>query len=292
MKITVTGSLGNISKPLAQKLLALGHDITIISSQADRKAEIEALGAKAAVGSVTNAEFLESAFAGADAVYVMIPPNLGGSHFIENAARAGEAYASAITAASVKRVVMLSSIGADKPDGNGPIAGLYKIEEQLSRLEGVDLVILRAGYFYFNLFGNISLIKGMGIMGSNTSANNSVPLVHPSDIADAAAEELLGSSTGKNIRYVVSDWRKWSEVAAVLGSSIGKPDFPWVQFTDEQAKQGMIQAGLGDELASLYVEMGNGLRDDHISEDFIKRGRPVTGKTKLETFAEDFSKNF
>src|SRR4051812_4781673 len=110
MKITVTGSLGNISRPLAQKLLALGHDITIVSSQADRKADIEALGAKAAIGSVTDAEFLETAFAGADAVYVMLPPNLGGSHFIENAARAGEAYASAITSAAVKRVVLLSSI--------------------------------------------------------------------------------------------------------------------------------------------------------------------------------------
>ena len=57
MKITVTGSLGNISKLLAQELIAHGHDVTIISSKADKQAEIEALGAKAAIGSVTDAEF-------------------------------------------------------------------------------------------------------------------------------------------------------------------------------------------------------------------------------------------
>ncbi len=49
MKITVTGSLGNISKPLAQELIAKGHDLTIISSKAEKQQEIEALGAKAAV---------------------------------------------------------------------------------------------------------------------------------------------------------------------------------------------------------------------------------------------------
>jgi nucleoside-diphosphate-sugar epimerase len=31
MKIIVTGSTGNISKPLTQKLVAAGHDVTVIS---------------------------------------------------------------------------------------------------------------------------------------------------------------------------------------------------------------------------------------------------------------------
>ena len=32
MKIIITGSLGNVAKPLAQQLVAEGHDITIVSS--------------------------------------------------------------------------------------------------------------------------------------------------------------------------------------------------------------------------------------------------------------------
>jgi len=60
MKIIVTGSLGNISKPLAQELIVKGHDVTIISRKAYKQKEIEALGAKAAVGSVEDLEFFRT----------------------------------------------------------------------------------------------------------------------------------------------------------------------------------------------------------------------------------------
>src|SRR5580658_2402046 len=67
MKITVTGSLGNISKPLAKQLIAAGHQVTIVSSNADKTADIEALGATAAIGSIADTVFLTKAFTGADA---------------------------------------------------------------------------------------------------------------------------------------------------------------------------------------------------------------------------------
>src|ERR1700761_7220014 len=71
MKITITGSLGNISKPLTIALVQKGHTVTVVSSNAERQKEIEALGAKAAIGKMEDAEFLTSAFKGADIVYVM-----------------------------------------------------------------------------------------------------------------------------------------------------------------------------------------------------------------------------
>ena len=36
MKITLTGSLGNISKPLAEILIKNGHEVTIISSNSKK----------------------------------------------------------------------------------------------------------------------------------------------------------------------------------------------------------------------------------------------------------------
>ncbi len=71
MKIIVTGSLGNISKPLTEELVKKGHSVTVISSKAERQKDIEALGAKAAIGTMADADFLSVTFKGADAVYVM-----------------------------------------------------------------------------------------------------------------------------------------------------------------------------------------------------------------------------
>jgi len=103
MKIIVTGSLGHISKPLVQKLVAEKRDVTIISSNPDRKAEIEALGATAAIGSVSDLAFLTDTFKGADAVYTMVPPFFGASDWKQHIAGIGKIYAQAIAVAGVKK---------------------------------------------------------------------------------------------------------------------------------------------------------------------------------------------
>jgi uncharacterized protein YbjT (DUF2867 family) len=292
MKIIITGSLGNIGKPLAKQLVSAGHEVTVISSNAERKQAIEEIGAKAAIGSVSDSAFLADTFAGADALFAMTPPNLGGKNVISNTVNAGKAFAEAIKKANIKRVVMLSSIGAHLPNGTGPIAGLHPIEALYNELDNTALTILRAGFFYTNLYNDVPMIKGAGIMGANYPADLKMPMVHPEDIAAAVAEELQKDATGKNIRYIISDVRTPGEVAKTLGAAIGKTDLPWIEFTDEQSLQGMTQAGLPEELAGLYTEMGSALRSDKIAEHFFSGNFSVDGKIKLEDFAKEFTEKF
>lgn len=292
MKIIVTGSLGNTGKPLAQHLIAEGHDITVISSSEAKKGEIESLGAKAAIGSITDVHFLVKTFEGADAVFAMTPPIMGETNIVENTVNAGKNYAEALEKASVKRVVMLSSVGADSPVENGPIKGLHQIEKLYSGLKNSSVTFLRAGYFYTNFFNDVPLIKNAGILGGNYPANANIPVVHPTDIAKAAAEELIKNTSGKNIRYIVSDSRPSGDFAKVLGSAIGNSELPWVEFTDEQSLDGMVQAGLPKEMAELYVEMGRGMRTGVVQKDFIEHGSVVEGSTKLEDFAKEFAAKF
>ncbi|MGJ1445713.1 NAD(P)H-binding protein [Sphingobacterium spiritivorum] len=292
MKITITGSLGNIGRFLTERLLQSGHHVTVVSHSEGRKQEIEKLGAVAAIGSINDVSFLRNAFKDADAVFAMTPPNMGGSHIINNTVEAGKAIAQAIKESAVSRVVMLSSIGAGLPDGNGPIAALHHIERIYTELEDVAVTFLRAGYFFTNFYNDIPLIKAVGITGSNYPSSTSIPLVHPFDIAMAAAEKLEQPFTGKNIQYVISDFRAAGDVADVLGNEIGKPELPWIEFTDEEALHGMMQAGVPEEIAGLYVEMGAGIRAGKIQADFMNVGAPVTGQVKLEDFAKEFSGRF
>ncbi|MET0463565.1 MAG: NAD(P)H-binding protein [Chitinophagaceae bacterium] len=292
MKFTLTGSLGNTGKPLAEQLVKAGHTVTIITSDAAKTAAIASIGATAAVGSVTDAAFLTNAFTGADAVFAMTPPNLGGSNIISNTTEAGKSFAEAIKKSGVKKVVMLSSIGADLPSGTGPIAGLYNIEQLYNQLDGVAVTFLRAGYFYLNFYNDIPVIRALGIMGANYPAATNLPLVHPSDIAAAAAEELQQASTGKKIRYVISDITTAEQLAATLGKAVGKENLPWAEMTDEQFLGALTQAGLPAELAGLYTEMGKGFREGRIPAHFIKEGSPVEGKIKLADFAKEFAAKY
>jgi len=292
MKITITGSLGNISKPLAKQLIKAGHQLTIISSNAEKVAAIEALGATAAIGLVTDVDFLTKAFTGADAVYTMVPPNFGASNYREYVGSIGKNYAEAVAKAGVSRVVNLSSIGAHLNAGTGPIAGNHDVELELNKLSNVAVKHLRAPFFYVNFLSNIDMIRHMGILGSNYPATARLIMVHPEDIAAVAAEELQQEFTGKSVRYLVSDDRTLGPITTVLGTAIGKPELSWVEFTDEQALNGMLQNGLPPEIARNFVEMGTAIRSGVLWEDYDQNKPKVKGSINLEAFAEEFADRF
>ena len=290
MKFVVSGSLGNISKPLTEKLVAAGHSVTVISSKTDKTAQIEALGAKAAIGSVEDVAFLTKTFTGADAVYTMVPPNFGAGDWKKYIAGIGENYAEAIHSSGVKNVVNLSSMGAHMPEGCGPVSGLFFVEKALNSLDGVNVKHLRPGFFYPNFLANVGMVKHMGIIGGNYGENATLVIVHPSDIADVAAEELQSLSfKGKSIRYIASDEKTTNEVAAILGKAIGKPELPWVNFKDEDTLAGMLQAGVPEEIAKNYAEMGTAMRSGEMDSDYLKNKPAVFGKTKFESFAPVFA---
>jgi uncharacterized protein YbjT (DUF2867 family) len=289
MKITLIGSLGNISKPLAEILIKNGHEVTIISSDAKKVSGIEALGAKAAIGSVSDVAFLINAFNGADAVYTMVPPNWGVSNYRQYIADAGKNYMVAIKASGVKRVLNLSSIGAHLNGGTGPIAGLYDVEHTLNTLDGIAVRHLRAGIFYINFFFDMGIIRNMGKMGNNYGEKTKLIMVHPRDIASAAVQELQGSFEGKSHRYVVSDEREISEIVKILGTAIDKPELPWAQFSDEETFAGMTSAGMSEAIAGTYVEMGNAINSGILFEDFNQHKPDVWGSTKLVDFAKEFA---
>jgi uncharacterized protein YbjT (DUF2867 family) len=292
MKITLTGSLGNISRPLAKQLIAAGHQVNIISSNADKKTTIEALGATPAIGSITDTDFLTSSFTGADVVYTMVPPDFTVPDLLQYFTIVGNSYAAAIRRSGVQRVVHLSSMGAHLDPSPGPIAGAREAEAILNGLEDVSIKYLRAPFFYINFYNNIDMIRHMGILGSNYPAQTKLVLVHPEDLAAAAAEEIQNGFSGKSIRYVVSDERSSGEVAAILGNAVGKPQLPWVEFNDEQALQGIMQGGMPESIARLFVEVGVALRSGKVWEDYTAAGGRPSGGRKLETFAAEFAERF
>jgi uncharacterized protein YbjT (DUF2867 family) len=293
MKIIVTGSLGNISKTLATALVQQGHAVTVISSQPERRAAIEALGATAAIGSLADASFLATTFAGADAVYAMVPPSYGEPDSRAYFQRIGRHYAQAIQQAGVRRVVHLSSWGAHRDHGTGGILGSHDVEEILAAVPGLTLTHLRPTSFYTNYYGFVGMIKGAGILGANCVGDRKIALVHPRDIAAAAAEELAkpADTASRTVRYVASDERTQAEVAQALGAAIGRPDLRWVAFSDEQMRDNLLKNGLPASTAADIVDIYTSMSNGTLGEDY-EQHKPALGTVKLEDFAKEFAAGF
>jgi uncharacterized protein YbjT (DUF2867 family) len=291
MKIIVTGSLGNISRPLAQHLVRNGHRVTVITSKPEKRKEIEDMGAVAAVGAIQDVEFLTAAFAGADAVYCMVPPNYGAPDMIMYYRATGECYRQAIQRSGVKRVVHLSSYGAHLDKGTGIIVGSHHIEQMLNALPGVNVTHMRPGYFYYNLFAFVGMIRETGVIVSNYGGEDRIVMVSPSDIAAAVAEEVVALE-GDRVRYVASDERTASEIARILGEAIGKPDLKWLTVTDEEARWGLESKGMPSGFAALLVELNGAIHSGVLSHDYNLNKPAVMGKIKITDFAQEFAAVF
>jgi uncharacterized protein YbjT (DUF2867 family) len=289
MHYVITGSLGHIGKPLATQLVKDRHSVTVISSKVERTKEIEEIGARAAIGSLTDPGFLSKTFKGADGVYTMVPPYFAVNDWKGFIGSIGKNYVIAIKASGVKHVVNLSSIGAHMRDGCGPVSGLYRVEQALNELHGVNVRHLRAGYFYTNFLNSISSIKHQNIMSGNYGENALMVLVHPEDIVDEAVRELEEPTfLGRGFRYIVSDEKTTNEIATILGTAIGKPDLKWADLTDQEMFDGMIRSGMPEEIVRNYVEMGAAIRSGDMTSDYEDHRPVLAGWRSIDKFVPDF----
>ncbi|MBE7177261.1 MAG: NAD(P)H-binding protein [Mucilaginibacter polytrichastri] len=288
MNIVLTGSLGHIGKPLTETLVKQGHQVTVISSQAKRSAEIEELGAVAATGALEDAGFLAETFAGTDLVYLMVPPDYSQTDQQAYYRRVAAAYAAAIQKTGVKRAVYLSSYGAELDEGTGFILGANHAEKILDALEDVAITFMRPGYFYYNLFGFIPLIKKAGVIASNYGGNDRINLVAPVDIATAIADEIALPAPHRKVRYVVSDERTAGEIAAVLGAALGKPDLKWHTISDAEMAKNLEQNGMPAHAISNMVDLGASIHTGVMLVEYDKHKPSTENTVKLEDFAPAF----
>lgn len=302
MKIIVTGSLGNISKPLTETLVKQQHAVTVISSDTNKQTAIKAMGATAAIGSLGDVAFLTNSFIGADAVYAMIPMSFAEPDYPAYLRQIAQNYLQAIKAAGVKKLVLLSGWAAN-------LVPAEDVEKLFHNLDGVSVSILRPACFYTNFYMSMDMIRGKGLIGKfltlrynglwalltgktgllmgNFGGDDRVVFVSPKDIAAAAAEELLAAGPG-SIRYIGSEEMTCNEAAGIIGKAIGKPWLKWMLISDKQMRQGLKMAKMPGKLAEALVQMQAVMHSGKALENFHK-ANPVMGKTKLADFAKEFA---
>ena len=295
MKIVLTGSLGRIGKPLTQSLLKNGHSVTVISSKVERQKEIETLGAKAAIGSIQDVDFLTNTFKGAEAVYLMIAWDAIGNIFDKTIdfptefSKIASKYKQAVKQSGVKKIVFLSSIGAHTSQGIGSLSVYKGVEDMMNKLPtDVSIKFMRPVAFYPNLFRFIQSIKNEGAIVQSYGGDTKEPWVSPVDIANVIAEELEKPFEGRSFRYIASDEVSPNEIAAILGEAIGNPDLKWQIVPAEVLLRGVLASGMNEWVAKGFIEMQDAQGSGILYEDFYKNKTDL-GKVKMTDFANEFA---
>jgi uncharacterized protein YbjT (DUF2867 family) len=292
MIVTVLGATGKTGGTAAAALLAAGLQVKAVARSPEKLAALRSKGAQSVPADVTYAAALTGALRGSDAAYVLIPSDYTKPDLLGQYARASEAIARAVRESGIKRVVFLSSLGADAESGTGPIVGLRAAEERLRAIPGLNLLILRPGYFYENNYGTLGLIKHQGINGGAIEPEVPMTMIAAADIGGVAADALKNSDfTGTVVRELAGPRDlTMKEATRILGTVIGKSDLPYVRFPDQGYVDGLKSAGFDPEAARLFLEMAQAFNRG------LVRSHPEAQKfrtaTSFDAFADSWSKAY
>lgn len=284
----ITGATGNTGGIVARLLLDQKQNVRVIGRNADRLERLAARGAEPFVCDVNDAAALAKAFSGARAVYAMLPPSMNSQNYRADQDQVTDAIAEAIKGASVESVVSLSSVGADKVDGNGPVAGLHYLEQTLNNIHGLKVLHLRPAYFMENTLAQIGIIQTMNITAGPLRPDLKMPMIATRDIGAAAANALLALDfSDKQTRELLGERDlSYAEVASIIGSAIGKPDLRYVQLPDEQIRGAFLQMGMSANVADLILEMSAALNSGHM-KPLEERNSENTTPTSFEKFVSE-----
>ena len=284
----VTGATGNTGRIVANRLLDQGKKVRVIGRNRERLQPFVARGAEAFVADLSDQAAVKQAFTGTNAVYAMIPPNVVSPEFRAEQRRVTAAIVAGLEHAGVEHAVTLSSIGADKESGTGPVVGLREWEEAFNRIAGLNVVHLRAGYFMENTLGQVGAVSTMGKTAGPLRGDLKLPLIATKDIGNKAAEWLLALDfKGKTTRELLGQ-RDLSldEATAIIGKAIEKPDLDYVQLPDAVMQPIFVQMGMSSNMADQILEMAHALNSSHMRALEQRSARNMT-PTSFETFVEE-----
>lgn len=284
----VTGASGNTGHIVAESLLDAGKQVRAIGRSADRLQRLVAKGAEPYVCDVADRLALAKAFAGAEGVYVMIPPNVTSRDYRAFQDRISDSIAAALEASEVDYAVALSSFGADKKDKTGPVVGLHYLEQRLSQIASLNVCFLRAGYFMENTLAQVGIIKAMGTTAGPLRGDLELPLIATQDIGEYAANALLALEfSGQNTQELLGERDiTMIEAASIIGRSIGNPDLSYLQAPSREVRAAFVGMGISENVANLMLEMCDALNSGHMAA-LEERTDSNTTPTSYETFVED-----
>jgi NAD(P)H dehydrogenase (quinone) len=219
----ITGITGKVGGAVARTLLAGGQSVRAVVRNADKGQVWRKRGCKVALATIEDAASLSAAFQGAEAVFVLVPPNFDPSPEFSEAREIGKALHSALAAARPNRVVYLSTIGAQAREMN-LLTHHSTIEKAIDDLP-IPITFLRPAWFMENCRWDVAPARETGVVPSFLQPlDKPVPMVATADIGKLAAGLLQEKWEGYRVAELEGPMRVTpNQIATTFAKLLGKP---------------------------------------------------------------------
>jgi NAD(P)H dehydrogenase (quinone) len=218
----VTGITGQVGGVVARTLLKAGHAVRAVVRSAEKGKVWEKQGCAIALAEMSDAKALQAAFAGADGVFILLPPNFAPSKGFPEAKAIIAELNKALAAAQPGRIVCLSTIGAQASQSN-LLTQLQIMEQTLGRLP-TPIAFLRAAWFMENAAWDVEPAMKTGVVPSFLQPlDKPFPMVATADIGRVAARLLQEQWNGRKVVELEGPRRVTpNNIAATFSKILGR----------------------------------------------------------------------
>src|ERR1700684_1078668 len=178
----VTGITGNVGGTVAQTLLAGGEKVRAVVRDEAKGRPWADKGCEVAIASIGDADSLTAAFAGADGVFLMTPPNYDPEPGFPH---------------TPAKVVFLSTVGAQVAESN--LLNNSKMTEETLRQLPVPVAFLRAAWFMENAFWDLEAARNGVVPSFLQPLDHVIPMVATADSGRQAATLLQKDWNGVRV---------------------------------------------------------------------------------------------
>jgi NAD(P)H dehydrogenase (quinone) len=274
----VMGITGNVGGEMARTLLAAKKSVRAIVRDAKKGEEWARLGCEVAVADLNDVKSLTAAFQGVDGVFTMLPPIYDPAPGFAEHMAMSKVLTEALQSARPKKVVHLSTIGAQATEQN--LLSLHTILERMLGEISLPITILRPGWFMENSVHNVASAREKSVVYSFLApADKGFPFIATADIGQLGAELLQEIWTGHRVVELtgprpVSPNDLAAGFAKVLGRPIAVEIIPREEWEALSRSQGMKNP-------TPWMRMLDGFNEGWI--EFERPAEVRKGKVELET---------
>ena len=273
----ITGITGKVGGALAEKLLEEGAAVRAVLRDEAKGASWAARGCELALAGMEDAGALAAAFKDAEGVFILPPSEFDPLPGYPEAKRVIDAVVSALAEARPRKVICLSTIGADAPHDN-LLTQRTMLEEAL-RDTGLPVTFLRAAWFMDNAAWDVAAAREEGVLYSFLQpADKAFPMVASGDVGRLAADLICQEWKGTRVVELEGPARVMpTDLANALATALGRP--VKVETVARDSWEEIFRAqGMAHPLPR--VRMLDGFNEDWI--EFRDAGRAAEkGKTTL-----------
>ena len=219
----ITGVTGKVGGATARALLAAGQSVRAVVRNVEKGQVWRNLGCEVALATIEDGASLSVAFQRAEAVFVLVPPNFDPSPEFSEAQEIGKTLHSALAAARPKRVIYLSTIGAQAREMN--LLTQHSIIEKAIGDLPIPITFLRPAWFMENCRWDVAPARETGVVPSFLQPlDKPVPMVATADIGKLAAGLLQQKWEGHRVVELEGPTRVTpNQIARTLAKLLGKP---------------------------------------------------------------------